>query len=464
MGRQLKLNLFIYPGGHHEAAWRHPRSHTDRLLDIRFYQELAQRAEAAKLDAVFYADGPALESNVRFATRFRIEPFTWLSAIAVATERIGLIGTASTTYLEPYNAARLFASLDHLSNGRAGWNIVTTGAERAAQNFGLDEHPPHAERYDRADDFVHVVGKLWDSWEDDAVVADAGTGVFADTSRIHQVEHEGRYFRVAGPLNTPRSPQGRPVHVQAGSSEDGKAFAAEHAEAVFTAHQSLDSAQGFYADIKARAAAFGRDPGQLLVLPGISPYLGSTEAEAKALKQEFDELTQPEYGLGILRKLLGIDLDGAPLDGPFPPELLATAGKAGSRSQLVLDIIRRENLTVRQVLYRFAGARGHYVFAGTPVQVADEIQRWFEGGAADGFNIMPPWLPGGFDAFADEVVPILQSRGLFRTEYSGWTLREHFGLARPESQYSRSRNTPGQPGAVQRSQHSPGEPLLAANT
>ena len=436
MGRQLKLNLFIYPGGHHEAAWRHPKSQPDRLLDIRFYQELAQRAEAAKLDAVFYADGPALESNVQYATRFRIEPFTWLSAIAVATERIGLIGTASTTYLEPYNAARLFASLDHLSGGRAGWNIVTTGAERAARNFGLDEHPPHAERYSRADEFVQVVGKLWDSWEDGAVVADAGTGVFADTSRIHPIGHEGEHFRVEGPLNTPRSPQGRPVYVQAGSSADGKAFAAKHAEAVFTAHQTLQSAQEFYADIKALAAAEGRDPDKLLVLPGISPYLGSTEAEARALRQEFDELTQPEYGLGILRKLLGVDLDGLALDDTFPDELLASAGREGSRSQLLLDTIRRERLTVRKVLHRFAGATGHYAVAGTPLQVADEIQLWFENGAADGFNIMPPWLPGGFEAFADEVVPILQSRGLFRTEYSARTLRGHFGLDRPESQYS----------------------------
>ena len=386
---------------------------------------------------MFYADGPALESNVQFATRFRIEPFTWLSAIAVATERIGLIGTASTTYLEPYNAARLFASLDHLSGGRAGWNIVTTGAERAAQNFGLDEHPPHAERYDRADDFVQVVGKLWDSWEDDAVVADAGTGFSPTRHGSTRLTMRAGYFRVAGALNTPRTPQGRPVTSRPVRPRTARRLPPNTPRPCSPPTSRWTARQEFYADIKARAAAFGRDPDQLLVLPGISPYLGSTEAEAKALKQEFDELTQPEYGLGILRKLLGIDLDGVPLDGPFPPELLATAGKAGSRSQLVLDIICRENLTVRQVLHRFAGARGHYVFAGTPVQVADEIQRWFEGGAADGFNIMPPWLPGGFDAFADEVVPILQSRGLFRTEYSGRTLREHFGLARPASQYSR---------------------------
>ena len=437
MTRQLKLNLFVYPAGHHEAAWRHPSSQPDRLLDITFYQELARAAERAKFDAVFLADGPALESNVRYAARFRLEPFTWLSAIAAATERIGLIGTASTTYLEPYNAARLFASLDHLSKGRAGWNIVTTGAPGAAGNFGLDQHPEHARRYARADEFVDVVGKLWDSWEDEALVSDRESGLFADDSRIHPIGHHGEHFRVQGPLNTPRSPQGRPVYVQAGSSADGRAFAARHAEAVFTAHQSLSRAQEFYADLKGQAAALGRDPGQLLVLPGISPYLGSTEAEARSLKQEFDELTQPEYGLGILRRLLGVDLDGVALDEPFPQELLdAGTAKPGSRSDLLVDLIRRERLTVREVLHRFAGARGHYVVAGTPVQVADEIQRWFFNGAADGFNVMPPSLPAGFEAFADEVVPILQARGLFRTDYSGSTLREHFGLGRPASQYS----------------------------
>ena len=437
MTRQLKLNLFVYPAGHHEAAWRHPSSQPDRLLDITFYQELARAAERAKFDAVFLADGPALESNVRYAARFRLEPFTWLSAIAAATERIGLIGTASTTYLEPYNAARLFASLDHLSRGRAGWNIVTTGAPGAAGNFGLDRHPEHAQRYARADEFVDVVGKLWDSWEDEALVSDQESGLFADDSRIHPIGHHGEHFRVQGPLNTPRSPQGRPVYVQAGSSADGRAFAARHAEAVFTAHQSLSSAQEFYADLKGQAAVLGRDPGQLLVLPGISPYLGSTEAEARSLKQEFDELTQPEYGLGILRRLLGVDLDGVALDEPFPQELLdAGTAKPGSRSDLLVDLIRRERLTVRELLHRFAGARGHYVVAGTPVHVADEIQRWFFNGAADGFNVMPPSLPGGFEAFADEVVPILQARGLFRTDYSGSTLREHFGLGRPASQYS----------------------------
>jgi FMN-dependent oxidoreductase (nitrilotriacetate monooxygenase family) len=436
--RQLKLNLFIYPGGHHEAAWRRPDSSIERVLDIGYYQDLARRAEDEKLDAVFLADGPSLADNIRYASRFRLEPFTWLAGIAAVTSRIGLIGTASTTYLEPYNAARLFASLDHLSKGRAGWNIVTTGAPDAAYNFGLDGHPVHAERYDRAREFVDVVTQLWDSWEDEALVADRASGVYADPGLIHEIDHVGRHFRVRGPLNTPRTPQGRPVYVQAGSSEDGRSFAASYAEAVFTAHQTLDSAQEFYGDIKRRAAGLGRDPARLLVLPGISPYIGSTEAEARALKQELDELTQPAYSLHLLRRLLGVDLSGHDLDAPFPRELVALDGDRAesSRSRLVVDIVDRERPTIRQLLHRFAGARGHWVVAGTPEQVADRMTEWFTQGAADGFNVMPPWLTGGFDVFAEQVLPILRRRGLFREEYTGSTLRGHYGLPRPTSGYT----------------------------
>ncbi|MBB5081620.1 LLM class flavin-dependent oxidoreductase [Nonomuraea endophytica] len=436
--RQLNLNLFVYPGGHHEAAWRHREARPERVLDITYYQELAQRAEQAKMDAVFFADGPSLPDNVRYASRFRLEPFTWLSAIAAVTERIGLIATASTTYLEPYNLARLFASLDHLSGGRAGWNIVTTGAPQAAQNFGLDEHPVHAERYARAHEFLEVVSALWDSWEDDALVIDPASGVFADSAKIHAIEHAGERLRVRGPLNTPRTPQGRPVYVQAGSSEDGKAFAAHHAEAIFTAHQTLDNARDFYADVKSRIKAAGRDPDLVKVLPGISPFIGSTEAEAKALQQEFNELTQPEYSLQQLRQFLGIDLDGHDLDGPVPREKLPTHEQRGygSRFGVVTDIIERENPTIRQLLHRLAGARGHWVTAGTPEQIADRIEQWFTGGAADGFNIMPPYLNGGFEVFADHVLPLLRSRGLFRSEYGGATLREHYGLPRPASRYA----------------------------
>ncbi|GAA3099272.1 LLM class flavin-dependent oxidoreductase [Streptomyces rectiviolaceus] len=438
--RELHLNLFVYPGGHHEAAWRHHGSDPARILDIDFYQDLARRAEAATFDGIFFADGPALADNVRYASRFRLEPFTWLSAIAAVTQRIGLIATASTTYSEPYNLARLFASLDHLSRGRAGWNIVTTGAPQAALNFGLDAHPVHAERYDRAREFLDVVTKLWDSWEDDALVADQKTGLFADTDRIHAIDHEGPRLKVRGPLNTPRTPQGRPVYVQAGSSEDGRAFAARYAEAVFTAHQTLGNGQDLYADLKKRAAGLGRDPDKVLVLPGISPFIGSTEAEARALHDEYNELTQPEYSLQLLHRMLGLRLTAEQLDGPVPRELVETGGERGngSRFQVILDIIDREQPTVRGLLHRLAGARGHRVVAGTPEQVADQIQEWFEQGAADGFNVMPPGLPGGFDLFADQVVPILRARGLFRTEYTGTTLRDHYGLPRPDSQYADS--------------------------
>ncbi|CAO3359068.1 LLM class flavin-dependent oxidoreductase [Azospirillum melinis] len=437
-GRQLSLNLFIYPGGHHEAGWRFPGSVPDRLNDVSYYQELARKAESAKFDAVFFADGPALPDHVRYAVRFRFEPLTLLTALAAATSRIGLIGTASTTYFEPYNLARLYASLDHISGGRAGWNIVTTSVPTAGANFGLSENPSHADRYARAGEFLEVVTKLWDSWEDDALVADPVSGLLADDSKIHPIEHIGRHFRVKGALNTPRSPQGRPVYVQAGASDDGRSFAARYAEAIFTAHQTLDSARAFYADIKARAASLGRSPDHVRILPGISPYLGSTEAEAKALYEEFNALIQPEFSLSQLRQMIGLDLSGYDLDGPFPRHLIDTSSPIGvaSRFKLVIDIVDREKPTIRQLIQRLAGARGHYVAVGTPERIADEIQTWFETGAADGFNVMPPWLHGGFDVFAAEVVPILRRRGLFREEYSGTTLRDHFGLPRPESQYA----------------------------
>jgi FMN-dependent oxidoreductase (nitrilotriacetate monooxygenase family) len=436
--RRLHLNLFILPGGHHEVSWRHPGVDPARVVDIGFYQELARTAEAAKFDSVFFADGPSLHADVRYTSHFRLEPFTWLSAIAAVTTRIGLVGTASTTYLEPYNAARLFASLDHLSRGRAGWNIVTTASPQAAANFGLDAHPVHADRYRRAHEFVEVVGKLWDSWEDDAVAADRAAGVFADPERVHRIDHEGAHFKVAGPLNTPRTPQGRPVYVQAGSSEDGKDFAAAYAEAVFTAQQTGENARGFYRDVKQRARALGRDPERILILPGISPYIGSTETEAKALHEEFAELIQPELSVRHLGKILGVDLTGAALDEPVPPDLLEdTVEQAyGSRRQVILDLIRRERPTLRRLLEELAGARGHKTAVGTPEQIADQIEDWFTTGAADGFNVMPPYFPGGLDVFAAEVVPILQQRGLFRTEYEGTTLREHYGLDRPESRYA----------------------------
>lgn len=436
-GRQLHLNLFVYPGGHHEAAWRYKDSEPERVVDIRYYQELAQLAERSKFDALFFADGPALADNIRYASRFRLEPLTTITALAAVTERIGFIATASTTYNEPYNLARLFASFDHISQGRAGWNIVTTGASQAAYNFGLDKHPAHADRYERAEEFVEVVTKLWDSWEDDALVADKQSGVFTNTDKVHAINHVGEHYRVRGPLNLPRSPQGRPIYVQAGSSLDGRSFASRWAEAIFTAHQTLENAQEFYTDIKRRVREVGRNPDHVKVLPGISPFIGSTEAEALALQQEINELTQPEYSIQQLKRMTNADLTGYNLDGPFPVELIDLEGESAesSRFHVVLDIIKRENPTIRQLLHRLAGARGHWVVAGTPKQIADHIQQWFEQGAADGFNVMPPYFKGGFEIFVDEVVPILRQRGLFRYDYTGRTLREHLGLSRPVSQY-----------------------------
>jgi FMN-dependent oxidoreductase (nitrilotriacetate monooxygenase family) len=441
MTRQLSLNAFIYPAGHHEAAWRHPTSAAERIYDAAYYQDIARTAEAAKLDAVFFADGPALQGDITHNAVGRLEPITLLTAIAAATERIGLIATASTTYYEPYNLARLFGSLDHISGGRAGWNIVTTGTDSAAANFGLDAHPPHAERYARAREFVDAVVALWDSWEDDAVVLDRAAGVYADRSKIHEIGHAGRYVRVRGPFNQPRPPQGHPVLVQAGASNDGRAFAGQYAEAIFTAHQRLADAQDFYTDIKRRAAQLRRRPEHVKILPGISPFIAGTEAAAQALEREFNELTVPAYGVAQLERMTGTELGHLDLDGPIPLELFDGAGdvtdNSRSRLQVVAGIVARERPTVRGLLHRLAGARGHRVVAGTPEQVADTIQEWFTSGAADGFNVMPPYYPGGLEVFTGTVVPILRERGLFRAEYTGRTLREHFGLPRPLSQFTR---------------------------
>lgn len=435
---KLVLNAFIYPGGHHEAAWRYKDSEPERVTDIRLYQDIARRAEAAKLDALFFADAPVLDANIRYAARHRLEPITTFAALSAVTERIGFIATASTTYYEPYNLARLFASVDHISGGRVGWNIVTTSVEAAAANFGLDHHPAHADRYRQGAEFVDVVTKLWDSWEDDALVADKESGLFAETDRIHNVAHKGEFYSVHGALNLPRPPQGRPVYVQAGSSEEGRGFAARYAEAIFTAHQSLESAQSFYSDIKARTAGVGRNPAHVKILPGISPFIGGTEEEARKLEAEFNDLIQPAFSLNQLRRMTGIELSEADIDKPLPREAVeATRARANSsRHQLVLGVIDNENPTIRQLLHRLAGGRGHKVIAGTPEQVANWIETWFRQGAADGFNVMPPWLTGGLDAFLDEVVPILRKRGLFREDYEGRTLRDHYGLPRPESLYS----------------------------
>ncbi|GGU05581.1 LLM class flavin-dependent oxidoreductase [Streptomyces violascens] len=437
--RQLHLNAFLMSTGHHEASWRLPESDPYASVDLDHFRELARIAERGTFDSLFLADGPVLFSNVGQRPAGVLEPLTLLTALAVATEHIGLIATASTSYNSPYNLARRFASLDHISGGRAGWNIVTTAGAEAARNFGLDDEPAHATRYERAAEFLDVALKLWDSWEDDLVVADKAQGVWGDERKIHPPRHRGTYFSVEGALNVPRSPQGYPLLVQAGSSQDGKHFAARYAEAVFTAQQTLGDAQAFYADLKTRAREAGRDPGHLKILPGIVPVIGSTEAEARAHEQVLEDHIVHEHSLHRLEHLLNLEAGTLELDARLPADLPPESDIEGARSRytLVVELARRERLTVRELIGRLGGGRGHLTFTGTPEQVADAIENWFTLGAADGFNIMPAVLPSGLGLFVDHVVPILRARGLFRTEYGPrGTLRDRYGLPRPANQHT----------------------------
>ena len=434
---KLHLNAFLMGVGHHEASWRLPASDPYASWDVRHYQNLARIAERGKLDSLFLADSPVLMGDPGRRPGGKLEPTVLLTALAAVTDHIGLIATASTSYNEPYNLARRFASLDHISGGRAGWNIVTPAGADAARNFGLDDVPPHRERYERAAEFVDVSTKLWDSWADDAVVADKHAGIHADGGKVRPISHRGRFFRVDGPLNVPRSPQGYPLLVQAGSSEDGKQFAARFAEAVFTAQQTLQEAQSFYRDLKRRAAALGRDPAGVKILPGIVPVIGDTQAQARELDAELERLISPEYAKRQLAERFALRPDDLDLDKPLPDNLPGEDAVEGAKSRytLIVDLARRENLTLRQLIARLGGGRGHRTFAGTPAQVADTIEEWFDNGAADGFNVMPAVLPSGLTAFVDKVVPILQERGRFRSEYEGNTLRDRYGLARPTNRF-----------------------------
>jgi len=442
MKRQLHLNLFIHSRGHHEASWRHPASSPLPLTDIRYYQDLAQRAEAALFDAIFIADQLALGEDVAQAPRIWLEPVTTLAALAMATSRIGMIATASTTYTEPFNLARQFASLDHISNGRVAWNIVTSWLATAARNFGGTGQVSHGDRYARGEEFMTVVKALWDSWAEDAVIDDRAGGLYARADHIRPINHRGDFYRVAGSLNILSCPQGRPVLVQAGSSDTGRRFAARHADAVFTAHVAKTTAQEFYADLKDLAAAEGRSPDQVLILPGLSPMIGSSEAEAQRLVHEVKELCDPEVGRKRLSgRFGGHDFSHLPLDRPLSPDDLPDPGSveaARSRTEVILNLVRRDRPTLRELLGYLAGARGHFTASGTPEQIADLIEDWFTDGAADGFNIMPPLLPAQLDVFSAEVIPLLQRRGLFRTQYAGTTLREHYGLAWPKSAFDES--------------------------
>ncbi|WP_405797230.1 LLM class flavin-dependent oxidoreductase [Streptomyces longwoodensis] len=445
MPRQLHLNAFLMNTGHHEASWRLPESDPSAHVDLAHYVRLARTAERGTFDSLFLADGPQLWSSVAQRPAGALEPLTLLTALATATEHIGLIATASTSYNSPYNLARKFASLDIISGGRAGWNIVTTAGAEAARNFGLDAEPAHAERYARAAEFLDVALKLWDSWEDDAIVADKASGVWGDDAKIHPPRHRGTYFSVEGALNVPRTPQGYPLLVQAGSSEDGKAFAARYAEAVFTAQQTIEDARAFYTDLKSRTVRAGRDPEHVKVLPGIVPVLGSTEAEARAQEELLEDHIVHRHGVDHLERLLQLPAGSLDLDAELPADLPPESEIEGAKSRytLVVELARRERLTVRRLIGRLGGGRGHLTFAGTPEQVADAIETWFTQGAADGFNIMPPVLPSGLELFVDHVVPLLRARGLLRTAYGPrTTLRERYGLPRPANQYVRPAGAP----------------------
>ncbi|MBR8457094.1 LLM class flavin-dependent oxidoreductase [Burkholderia dolosa] len=444
LNRQLRLNAFLLHTGHHIAAWRHADVPAHQALNFNYYKNIARVAEAGKFDALFLADhiginqasGEDIEVQQRSARAVFFEPLTLLSALAVVTEHIGLIATASTSYHEPYNVARKFASLDHLSGGRAGWNVVTSASNTEAHNFGLARQTPHALRYEQAEEFVNVVRGLWDSWDEDAFLVDKASGRYFDPAKIHSLDHKGKHFEVAGPLNIARSPQGQPVVVQAGSSEPGQELAARTAEVVFTAQQTFETAKAFYKSLKDRLPRYGRSADELKIMPGMFFVVGESESHAKEKLEQLQTLLPPQVGLGLLSSQMGsIDLSPYPIDGPFPRDLQEPEGHK-ARFHLLSQTAYREGLTIRQLYEKAAPARGHWTVHGTAKQIVDQMQGWFEGGAADGFNVMAPTLPGGLEDFVQHVVPELQRRGLFRQAYEGSSLRDRLALPKPASKYA----------------------------
>ncbi|AYB43803.1 LLM class flavin-dependent oxidoreductase [Paenibacillus lautus] len=431
---QMHLGAFIYYAGHHHAGWRHPSSDVEGMFGIELYKQLAATAERGKFDMMFFAD-LLYVTQVENSASGMLDPLTLLSALSAVTDKLGLTATVSTTYNEPYNVARKFASLDWISGGRAGWNIVTSQLDIEAHNYGKPKHPEHGLRYEMAREFVEAVTRLWDSWEDDALVLDRESGKFADGAKVRPVDFNGQWYSTKGPLNVPRPPQGYPVLIQAGSSGPGQDFAAQYGEVIFTAQQSKKTAQAFYASVHSKLSHYGRASGSLKIMPGLSPVIGSTEEEARRKAHELLELIPPASAIAVLSGFLNYDLSGYPLDQPLPrniPDPVAASNGMKSRVQLYMDMAYQDNLSILELGRKILTTRGHMPFVGTPEQLADMMQDWFEGYACDGFNIMPPVLPGDLDEFVDAVIPVLQERGLFRSEYCGHTLREHLGLTRPE--------------------------------
>jgi FMN-dependent oxidoreductase (nitrilotriacetate monooxygenase family) len=429
--RQLHLNLNFLNAGTFAGAWRWPDSNPRDFFNVDFFVRTAQLAERGTFDALFLADFPALSDHPEYRPFQSLEPTITLATVAAHTSHIGLIATASSSYNEPYNIARRFASLDHASGGRVGLNVVTTADPVSARNFGVTERASHGSRYERAAEFAEVVKALWDSWDDDALIADKGNARFVDTSRVYPVRHSGKHYSVEGALNVPRPPQGRPVVVQAGGSDDGKHLAALHADAVFSVALSLGDAHDYARDLRARAVALGRPPQDILIFPGLVTVIGSTEAEAKRREEELWNLVPIEYGLRRLAGILQVDPSDLPLDEPLPRDLKLPADGMQTFFRGALTLAERGQLTVRELIRAQGGGTGHRIIVGTPERIAADIEEWFLSGAVDGFNVMPDVIASGFEAFVDEVVPLLRKRGIFRSAYQGRTLREHFGLERP---------------------------------
>lgn len=442
--RLMRLGAFVHETGQHVAAWRHPQAHMQSGTNFAEMVETAQLAERGKFDLLFLADSAAVNLSGSADVRGRMgkvvkfEPMTILSALAAVTKNLGLVATSTTTFNEPYTLARQFASLDQISGGRSGWNLVTSNNEQDALNYSREAHLSHSDRYDRAIEFADVVNGLWDSWDHDAFIRDKEGGVFFDPAKMHVLNHKGKHFQVRGPLNVACSPQGRPVLVQAGASGTGRDVAARLAELVFTAATTFEQAKEFYDDVRTRIPRFGRSQDQVKVMPGFYPVVAPTASEAQEKYDYLQSLIQKPVGISILEFTIGVHgLDKIPLDGPVP-EMADTNGPL-SRQRLLLEQARRDKLTFWELCLANAGPRGHALSIGTPTQVADEMEHWFKDGAADGFNVMPAWLPGSLKDFVDLVIPELQRRGLFRTEYEAMTLRENLGLPRPINRHHLAR-------------------------
>jgi FMN-dependent oxidoreductase (nitrilotriacetate monooxygenase family) len=435
--RQLHLGAIMRPVGIHTAWWRYPGAYPDANFNLAHLVRFIRTLEQARFDAFFMADHLAvlnmpIQALRRSATATSFEPLTLLSALSMVTERIGLIATASTTFDEPYHIARRFASLDHISNGRAGWNVVTTANPDAALNFGLIEHVEHDERYRRAREFQAVVTGLWDSWADDAWQYDQASGIFFDPDKMHVLNHHGEHLSVRGPLNIARPIQGWPVIVQAGASEAGRQLAAETAEVVFGSSRTIEESRSFYRDMRARVTAAGRSADQFKILPGALVVAGRTREEAQEKKALLDSLVHPESGVPNLSIRLGIDASKFDLDAQLPEIPRSNQSQSGRDSLVALA--HRDKLTVRQ-LAQLLGGFGGLEMVGTPGEIADTMQSWLQTDACDGFNIMFPTVPSGLDDFVELVIPELRRRGIFRHEYEGTTLREHFGLPRPGNRF-----------------------------